>query len=747
MRKLMWFTIGFGAASAFCAYFWVTEGLLIPAVILAVLFAGAFIGTKWVKQLRVVAAVLLGVSLGLLWFRSYSGQYLQKAGELDGKLADVQIYCTDYSYPTDYGTAVEGFLYLDGKICRAKFYVNGQIEMEPGDVLTGGFQLRVTTQDSEKGATTHQGKGIFLLGYQRDDAGLQKVANKPFWAYPAIFRQAISDRISSVFPDDTAAFAKALLLGDRTGIDYRQNTVFKVSGIMHIIAVSGLHVTILFTLVNMLCFKRKWLVALLGIPVLLLFAAIAGFTPSITRACIMQCLMIGALLFNREYDGPTELAFAALVMMVCNPLVITSVSFQLSVGCMIGIFLFRKRIYDWLCEKLKCKKGSLLLKAKRWFAASVSVTLSAISLTTPLSAYYFGAVSLVGVITNLLTLWAVTLIFYGILFACLISWVLPAVGMTCASVVSLLIRYVLLVSGWLAEFPFAAVYTRSVYIVAWLIFFYLLLAFFLLQKKKQPGIFATCAALSLILCVFFSWLEPRTDDLRMTVLNVGQGQSIILQSDDRVYLVDCGGDYGQDVADLAAETLLSQGIREVDGLILTHFDRDHAGGVTYFLSRIPTATIYIPDLSDETGIRKSLEETYPDRICLVDGNTQIYYDQTILSLIPAEVPDSANDGSLAVLFRRENCDILITGDRNGFGERLLLKNEEIPKLDVLVAGHHGSKNSTCQELLAATQPTLVVISVGENSYGHPAPEVLDRLAQFGCKVYRTDENGSIIFRR
>lgn len=747
MRKLMWFAIGFAAACTFCAYTWTCTGLIFPAIIFAVLFAAFVISGRWIEQLKIIAAVFLGISLGFCWFQIYCDQYLSKVSELDGKIADVKVYCTDYSYKTEYGSAVEGFLYVDGKPCRAKFYVNADVQMEPGDVLSGGYQLRVTTDDSEKGATYHQGKGIFLLGYQRDDAQLLKVTERPIWAYPAILRQNIVTIIEANFPENTAGFAKALLLGDRTDIDYELNTAFKTSGIMHIIAVSGLHVTILFTLINILCLKRRWLVALLGIPTLLLFAAVAGFTPSITRACIMQCLMVGAMLFNKEYDGPTELSFASLTMLIVNPLVITSVSFQLSVGCMIGIFLFQKRIYDWLCDKLGCGKHHRFVKIKRWVAGSISVTLSAISLTTPLSAYYFGAVSLVGILTNLLTLWAVSIIFYGIIISCVLGALIPGAGLFCGSLISWLICYVLLIAESLASLPFAAVYTRSVYIVAWLVFCYILLAVFLISKDRKPGMLAICICLGLLLSIGASWLEPKMDGCRMTVLNVGQGQSIILQSEGKTYLVDCGGDYDSDAADLAVETLFSQGIFEIDGLILTHFDRDHAGGAAYLMMRLPVGAVYVPNQTDDTGFLDALEIGNPAGITVIEEIIAISFGSTQITIYPSDVTDSDNDGSLAVLFQRENCDILITGDRSGFGERLLLKSGTIPELDVLVAGHHGSKNSTCDELLAATRPKLVAISVGENSYGHPATEVLERLTRYGCTVYRTDIHGNITFRR
>ena len=121
MRKLMWFTIGFGVVCAFCAYFWITDGLVLPGVGFLGLFAAFLAGSTLVKQLRVPAAVCLGCALGLFWFQSYSNSYLSMATSLDDQLASVTARCTDYSYETDLGCAVEGFLYLDNKPVRAKF--------------------------------------------------------------------------------------------------------------------------------------------------------------------------------------------------------------------------------------------------------------------------------------------------------------------------------------------------------------------------------------------------------------------------------------------------------------------------------------------------------------------------------------------------------------------------------------------------------------------------------------------------
>ena len=744
MRKLMWFTMGFGLVCAFCAYFWITDGLILGALGFLGVFAALLAGSKRIKHLKIPAVAVFGCALGLVWFQCYSGSYLSLATEMEGQLASVTARCTDYSYETERGSSVETILYLEGKPVRAKFSLNNHVPMEPGDVLKGVFEMHITTPDGEKESVYYSGKGIFLTGYQEEDAELIKVSSAPLWVYPAIWRQNLKDLINSAFPEDVSAFAKALLLGDRTDLDYETSTAFKVSGILHIVAVSGLHVTILFTLIHTLLLKRRFLVALIGIPTMLIFAAVAGFSPSVTRAAIMMILMMIAMIFDRDYDGPTELAFACLVMLIVNPLVITSASFQLSVGSVAGIFLFRDPIQDWLRKRWPGEKYE---KIRKWVTTSVALTVSAMTFTTPLVAYYYGTISLVSILTNVLALWVISFVFYGIMLVCLTGTILPGIAAVLAWIIAWPIRYVLMAAKCLASVPLAAVYTRSVYIVLWLVFCYVLLGVFLFSRKRRPKILLCCMVLGLCLAVTASWAELATDDCRMTVLNVGQGQCIILQSEEKTYLVDCGGTYDQDAADLAAETLLTQGISRIDGLILTHYDRDHTGGVPYLLTRIHCDTLFVPGAEDENNVLEIVEPLLDGDTIYVDQDLMITYGDTQLRIFGPVTTDSGNDSCLAVLFQSANCDILITGARSATGEWVLTKTVELPELEVLVAGHHGSKHSTGAVLLEATKPKIVVISVGKNSYGHPAPELLARLENVGALVYRTDIHGNITLRR
>lgn len=746
MRIVLWFSVGFAIACAAGSYLYAAELLLALAVVSVL--ATALVLIIRLKCAKYVATVLAGIGLGALWLLGYHSVYLKDVVALDGQTVSASVEISDFSYETDYGIAADGKIQLHGKAYAVRAYFDKMEMLSPGDTATGQFRLRLTTYGAQEGSTYHQGNGIFLLAYAKDEITVQRTDQIPAKYLPAQLCAEIKNALDRVFPEDTEAFARALLLGDSTKLTYEEDTAFKVSGIRHVIAVSGLHVSILFSLIYILCGKQRWLTALFGIPLLILFAAVAGFTPSIVRACIMQLLMILAMLLKREYDPPTSLAFAVLTMLVINPMVITSVSFQLSVGCMIGIFLFSKRISGRLTAWFGNPKGNTLRgKLTNWFCGSISVSLSAMALTTPLCAAYFGMVSIVGVITNLLTLWIVSLVFYGIMLACILAMIWPVAGILVAEVISWPIRYVQWIADSLASFPWAAVYTCSIYILMWLVLAYILLGLFLVSKKKHPVALAVCVSVSLLLSLAASYIEPRLDSFRMTAIDVGQGQSILFQTADGNYLVDCGGSDNEIAADTVAGMLLSQGIFRLDGFILTHYDDDHAGGVPLLLSRVDVKKLYLPDTSDDGDAKAVLSDHYEDKIQWV-RKTTFLGENCKFSLFPGDAADSDNESGLCILFQQENCDILITGDRSSASENKLIESVKLPKLELLVAGHHGSKHATGFGLLSATTPQNVVISVGaDNSYGHPAEEMLERLEKFACRVWRTDLDGTIIFRR
>ena len=367
--------------------------------------------------------------------------------------------------------------------------------------------------------------------------------------------------------------------------------------------------------------------------------------------------------------------------------------------------------------------------------------------TTPLTAFYFGSVSLVSPITNLLCLPMVTIFFCGIIGSCVLGALWMPLGIAAAWVISWGARLILGIAHILAAIPLAAVYTKSIYIVAWLVFCYVLLSVFWISKQKRPAILAFCTAISLCLALLASWVEPLLDDYRVTVLDVGQGQCVLLQSGGRTYMVDCGGSYEDDAADVAAATLLSQGITQLDGLILTHYDADHAGGAVHLLRRVPAKVLVLPEGEDEKCIEEKLLSNFQGEVIRGNRNLKITWSDSTISIFASEYFGNSNETSLCVLFQEEECDILITGDRGILGETILLHSADIPELDVLIVGHHGSSGSTGEALLEATRPKQAVISVGANNpYRHPSKATLKRLETYGCIVRRTDLEGTIIIR-
>lgn len=749
MRKLMCFTIGFAAACGAAIY--LLSGIWLILVGLFCLFASVCLLFIQNKPAKIAAMILFGCVIGFLWQWGYDSFYLSSARAVDGETMELTVTASDYGFIPTYAEAVDAQLQLDGRNYNVRCYLDDLHGVKPGDQITGTFRLRYTASGGISDPTYHQGKGIFLLAYAQDGITVSKEETVEWRNYPAIWRHKIQSIIEKLFPEDTFAFAKALLLGDTTDFTYTQNRDFQRSGIRHIVAVSGLHVAILFSLLYLFVGRNRYLVPLLGIPMLVIFAAVAGFTPSIVRACVMQGLLSLSMLFQREYDPPTALSVSVLTILAANPVAITAVGFQLSVACMVGIFLFQEKLRQYFLSfgNLQEKSRGKTVRAKliRWLIGSIAVSLSALVFTIPLCAIYFGVVSLVGILTNLLTLWVISFVFYGIILTCLAGLIFPALGSMLAAIVSWPIRYVLWISGILAEFPLAAVYTDSIYIMLWLGLSYCILLVFFARKRKYPGFTALSIAAVLCLALVLSWVEPRLYDTQATVIDVGSGQSILLQSGKERYLIDCGSTQPARATETVSNYLMSQGVFHLDGVILTHYDADHAGGILDLLSDIPVETIYMPDDYDSNGIRERIETSVESANCIVTELMKLEIPYGEISLIPAENQQSDNESSMCVLFQSGDCDILITGDRSQSGERKLLEQTVLPQLELLVVGHHGSNNATSHELLAATRPGIAVISVGENHYGHPRQEVLDRLQLYGCQIYRTDLQGTIIFRR
>lgn len=233
------------------------------------------------------------------------------------------------------------------------------------------------------------------------------------------------------------------------------------------------------------------------------------------------------------------------------------------------------------------------------------------------------------------------------------------------------------------------------------------------------------------------------------MLDVGQGQCLYFQDGGYRVVIDCGGSDGDHAGEKLARRLLSSGDSTVDALILTHYDTDHTGGIEQLLNRVTVKRLFLPEIEAENETRDSIAAAAlreGTEIVCVDTELLLELGEARVRLYPPTESFDANCG-LAALMSFDECDILITGDMDIEAEGRLLRDYALPCAEVLIAGHHGSKYSTGMPLLEHTSPQLVLISVGENSYGHPTRQVLERIAAVGADVLRTDQNGDITITR
>lgn len=728
MRRLFWFSIGVALSCALLLWRLWDGSMVLFGLTLLLGTAAAWLSGRF-RWVRYPAAVLLGMALGSGLLLCLQRTYYTPLLSLDGQTLPAALVAQADSVPGQYGQSVRAEMESGGRRYSVRAYLGEGQTAKAGDVLRGSFKIQVTLPGGSKENTVHTGRGIFAMVSPKGDVSIETGQENSLRYLPQRLGAAAKTAVEDSFPEDTAAFAKSLLLGDTADLSYAEETALRVSGIRHIVAVSGLHVAILFGFLWLLCAKRPWPAFLIGVPLLALFGTMVGGAPSVVRACLMAALLVLSRLTRRSYDPLTAWAFAVLWLLLGNPFVIAAAGFQLSVLCVLGILLFQRPISEGLSRLFqKLPKGKAL-------ADSLAVSLSATALSLPVSVYYFDTASLIAPVTNFLILWMVPFLFGGILLVCILGPAFPVLGTALGWLTAWPIRLVLWAAGGLSKLPMAAVYTCNPYVVYWLVGVYALIVLWRVFGRRGGWLYASAGVVSLAVITVLWGLGPRTDDCRLTVLDVGQGQCLLLQSRGESALIDCGGYSDTVSADKAWQMLRSQNFYNLDLLLFTHFDRDHFGGAENFLTQIPAEGAILPGPS----------ELLPGGF-VVTEDCELPFGAGILRFYPYTGGNKDQENSMVILFETENCAILITGDLDAAGERRLVREHSI-SADILLVGHHGSKTSTSQDLLDAVQPELALISVGENHYGHPTQEVLDRLEQAGCTVRRTDQEGTIIIRR
>ena len=757
MRVLLLLFCGYAAALLLAQYL-LPESALLPAALiaLALLVPTAF----WKRRRMACFLLLIAAAVGFLWYRGYALFFMEPAERFVGQQRTVSVRVTDYPEVYDDYTRIAARS-VDPEVPHVRMllydYDAGMGELRPGDLAE--VRLKLTSAGLRYGEESddYYAEGILLRGYRKGDYRVTGRAAL-WWLYaPKTLARTFQRLALQCFPEDVAPLMKALLTGNKREYyaDEAVSTAMKTAGFSHIVAVSGMHVAFLVTALGLIS-RSKRRTAILGIPLIVLFMAMIGFTPSVTRAGIMQCMLLLAPLLRRENDPPTSLAAAGLLLLLINPRAIAGAGFQLSFAAMAGLIFCSDRVYRWLlperpAQDKSAKKRAVPRAIARSVCSIAAASAGAMIFTTPIAAWRFGFVPLYSIFTNLLCLWAMSLAFTLGYPVCLLGLLHPALGAAAGWVVGWLPRYTVFIVRHIAKMPYAALFMGAAPARWWLLSVYLLFgSAYFLRKKGAPFRPLPPLLLSLAGLVLVIWIGlPRLPgEIELTAIDVGQGQSFAVMTKNAAVLIDCGS-VGEptNAGDLAADYLLSYKRSRLDLLVLTHFHADHANGVSRLMRRVDVERLAYPTDCEQN--------VYMDQIlalCAAEGvellpisvNTMVRMDGLELELFAPIGTGEVNEHGLLVRGDWGDFEFLVTGDAGAEVEQALCAANDLGDMELLVVGHHGSRYSTCDELLEDITPETAFISVGAgNEYGHPTEEVLRRLADHGIQVFRTDLDGTI----
>lgn len=741
--------------SASGAIFALPYGPAWMAPFLAAAAAGFLLYALYQKKRRrmVVLVLAAGVAFGVFYQTLYDFMWVDPVRPLEGTEQVVTVTLSDYAQAHTYGAKVTALLDVGApRLVKVQLYGDETLlSCGPGDRVTTNASLRSAQMIHEKKVTSFTSKGMHLLLYAKGDLLIEPANGRTFLYSPLYFSQLLQEKIAQLYQGNARILMTALLTGDRTHFDDTLYSQLSETGVTHVTAVSGMHCAFLFGVVRLLVKSRRK-AALIGMPLLFFFMLMVGAAPSVTRACFMIAILSAAPLLHRENDSLTTMSAALLLILMGNPYAAASIGLQLSFLSVAGILLFSNRIYGALSGKHRDGAAKRQSAVWRLVLSALSTTVSASLFTLPLVAYYFGCVSLISPLTNLLCLWAVSFSFYMGILSLLVGFVYLPVAAVLAIPASAALDYFMAVVRLFAQIPYHAVYTSNAYLPGWIFYVYLMLAAALLDKKRRLRTVVLTAVLSattLGIVIALPVLANGRASMTASVLDVGQGESVLFVSGGASALVDCGSSNSWiNAGSVAANQVNTLGQTELTYLILTHYHADHANGIETLLSRVSVKYLVIPEVhgAEERALQAEVltaAEAYGIPTLRLTEETELSMGEAVLTLYPPLGAGSINEEGLSLLCSCQDFDMLVTGDMDSETEALLLQTADLPDLEVLVVGHHGSKYSSSVAFLEETAPEVAVISVGDNSYGHPAPETLQRLEEAGVEVRRTDRGGTI----
>ena len=585
-------------------------------------------------------------------------------------------------------------------------------------------------------------------------------------------RRSLGDALARALPEPQAALAQGIFLGQRSAIPPDLTDDMNATGTSHLIAISGHNVSLVAALVIA---SFAWLIgrrqaALVALVAIGMYTMLTGASPTVVRAAIMGSLFVGATLVGRPASAFPSIVLAAALMAGWDPLVVHDVSFQLSFAAIIGLV--------YLTPLLQTRGAELLRRGgvetgEGGFAAfvleSTTMTAGAVAATLPLIALNFGRVSLVAPLSNLLLVPAFPAILGSSALSAVAGVIWTPLGQATGWFAWVMLTYMVELARFFADLPLASIEVSGFGAGHAAASYLALVAFAWWLGRRRPeadpalspdrvatgglrlrpawalaGGLAVAAALA-----WWAALDSDGGRLRLTVLDVGQGDALLIETPAGQRILIDGGPSGRAVTQALGEELPFWE-RTLDLVVLTHPQEDHLAGLIEVVERYDVrAVLATPAEADTATYREWRDlierEGMPYTVARPGGRIDLGEGAVLLILGPgadALASSEPNDASLVLRLVWDDISFLLTGDIEADGEEALLASNVELASTVLKAPHHGSATSSSAAFVRAVRPALAVVSVGEgNPFGHPSAAVLERLGT--PLVFRTDRHGSV----
>lgn len=528
------------------------------------------------------------------------------------------------------------------------------------------------------------------------------------------------------------------------------------SGLLHILAASGMNVAFIYGF--WFFFMRRLRVpfkisVLSGMVVIILYTLMTGLGPSVIRAALMLLIILAGKLIDRDTHSVSLLALVALLMLIYNPAYINDVGFQLSFLVTFGLLTTGNVIF----EKLKDAKFP------NWLSASILIPVIAQIWVAPIQMFYFNTFSLYSVFANVLSVPFLSVVSFGGFISSIFAIFMPHSKYICMAmdfVMNYILHIIVSISNLFAHLPNSMLTTPHPSVIQIFIYYtiVMLITFIIKicteEKDICKKLYYTAAVLAIIL--LFSTINIPNNKLEIITFDVQNADCFLVKTpQDKCFIIDTGrtgfGKYSQAQA-ILLKYMKDRGLKNIEGMIITHFDNDHAGGAYEIMKSLKVKKVYLNSYNDKSatanfvykGLReKNIPSQLPVNNSIIytekDLNIKTYYANVSPKKFKFE-SQHENENSIVTLLQYKDFDMLFTGDA-GVTAFNIIKKDIPTNIEVLKVGHHGGPHVVDENMISHIKNQVSIVSTGQNNFGHPNRGTLDILRK--TDIYRTDRHNSI----